>query len=43
VAKIVHNQISDITEETFAAADINYDNKVNAIDLSIVKYLLLQK
>ncbi|MDR0983450.1 MAG: leucine-rich repeat protein [Ruminococcus sp.] len=43
VAKIVHNQISDITEETFAAADINYDNKINAIDLSIVKYLLLQK
>ncbi|MDR0983603.1 MAG: leucine-rich repeat protein, partial [Ruminococcus sp.] len=40
VAKLIHNQIS-LTEDAFAAADINSDNAVNAIDLSIVKYLLL--
>jgi hypothetical protein len=41
VAKIVHNQVP-LTEETFAVADISGDNTVNAIDLSIIKYLLLK-
>jgi hypothetical protein len=42
VAKILHKQVP-LTEETLAAADLNTDNIVNAIDLVIIKYLLLKR
>jgi alpha-tubulin suppressor-like RCC1 family protein len=41
MAKFVHNRVP-LTEETFAAADLNADNTVNAIDLSIMKWLLVK-
>jgi hypothetical protein len=40
MAKFVHNRVP-LTEETFATADLNADNTVNAIDLSILKWLMI--
>jgi hypothetical protein len=40
MAKFVHNRVP-LTEETFATADLNDDNTVNAIDLSILKWLMI--
>jgi hypothetical protein len=41
MAKFVHNRVP-LTEETFATADLNADNTVNAIDLSILKWLMMK-
>ncbi|MDR0919561.1 MAG: dockerin type I domain-containing protein [Oscillospiraceae bacterium] len=41
-AKILCNQIPYI-KSLFAAADLNADNVINAVDLAIMKYLVLKK
>jgi hypothetical protein len=41
MAKFVHNRVP-LTEKTFSAADLNADNTVNAIDLSILKWLMMK-
>jgi hypothetical protein len=42
VGKVVHSRGS-VTSDLLAAADLNADSTVNAIDLAIIKYLLLKK